>query len=162
MLSLVTVFTCIIVVMFFIGCNLYAAAYLVYCVQAHIYANEQVDPNRSVSGNVSICSAFLANIDEHKSVSVRIFGKNFDLPPWSVSILPDCQNVAFNTAKVKSLFGMSFVVHVVAIIWSSVLLYCKQLYTIAETENEAHLTFKLLCYGKVCSTHLERSKFLLR
>ncbi|XP_020106800.1 beta-galactosidase 15 isoform X2 [Ananas comosus] len=68
--------------------------------EAHIYANEQVDPNRSVSGNVSICSAFLANIDEHKSVSVRIFGKNFDLPPWSVSILPDCQNVAFNTAKV--------------------------------------------------------------
>lgn len=105
MLSLVTVFTCIIVVMFFIGCALYAAAYLVYCVQAHIYANEQVDPNRSVSGNVSICSAFLANIDEHKSVSVRIFGKNFDLPPWSVSILPDCQNVAFNTAKVKSCLG---------------------------------------------------------
>ena len=26
----------------------------------------------------------------------------YDLPPWSISILPDCKNVAFNTAKVSS------------------------------------------------------------
>lgn len=48
----------------------------------------------------SKCSAFLANIDEHKSVTVKFLGQAYTLPPWSVSILPDCKNVAFNTAKV--------------------------------------------------------------
>ncbi|KAL6188843.1 hypothetical protein ACLB2K_040234 [Fragaria x ananassa] len=46
------------------------------------------------------CSAFLANIDEHKSASVTFLGQKYNLPPWSVSILPDCRNVVFNTAKV--------------------------------------------------------------
>ncbi|VAI15932.1 unnamed protein product [Triticum turgidum subsp. durum] len=53
-----------------------------------------------MTGNGLICSAFLANIDEHKYASVWIFGKSYNLPPWSVSILPDCENVAFNTAHV--------------------------------------------------------------
>ncbi|KAL6191274.1 hypothetical protein ACLB2K_037665 [Fragaria x ananassa] len=48
----------------------------------------------------SQCSAFLANIDEHKSASVTFLGQKYNLPPWSVSILPDCRNVVFNTAKV--------------------------------------------------------------
>lgn len=26
---------------------------------------------------------------------------HYDLPPWSVSILPDCRNVVFNTVKIK-------------------------------------------------------------
>lgn len=68
--------------------------------EAHIYSNERVDTNRSLSKSTSICSAFLANIDEHKSATVKIFGEVYTLPPWSVSILPDCKNVAFNTAKV--------------------------------------------------------------
>ncbi|KAG8048450.1 hypothetical protein GUJ93_ZPchr0009g1307 [Zizania palustris] len=68
--------------------------------RAHIYSNGQVHTNGSVGGNALICSAFLANIDEHKYVSVWIFGKSYSLPPWSVSILPDCKNVAFNTARV--------------------------------------------------------------
>lgn len=46
------------------------------------------------------CSAFLANIDERKAVAVKFNGQTYNLPPWSVSILPDCQNVVFNTAKV--------------------------------------------------------------
>ncbi|TVU50514.1 hypothetical protein EJB05_01887 [Eragrostis curvula] len=68
--------------------------------EAHIYSNRKVHTNGSISRNSQICSAFLANIDEHKSVSVWIFGKSYNLPPWSVSILPDCENVAFNTARV--------------------------------------------------------------
>lgn len=68
--------------------------------EAHIYSNERVDTNRSLSKSTNICSAFLANIDEHKSATVKIFGEVYTLPPWSVSILPDCKNVAFNTAKV--------------------------------------------------------------
>ncbi|RCV18459.1 hypothetical protein SETIT_3G302400v2 [Setaria italica] len=68
--------------------------------EAHVYSSAKVHTNGSISGNGQICSAFLANIDEHKYVSVWIFGKSYSLPPWSVSILPDCENVAFNTARV--------------------------------------------------------------
>ncbi|XP_024986388.1 beta-galactosidase 9 isoform X1 [Cynara cardunculus var. scolymus] len=57
--------------------------------EAHVYR-----------GNNSTCSAFLANIDEHKESSVQFLGQAYTLPPWSVSILPDCRNTAFNTAKV--------------------------------------------------------------
>ncbi|KAH6832659.1 beta galactosidase 9 [Perilla frutescens var. hirtella] len=46
------------------------------------------------------CSAFLANIDEHNSATVRFRNQAYTLPPWSVSILPDCRNTAFNTAKI--------------------------------------------------------------
>lgn len=69
-------------------------------LQAHIYSSEYVNPNITLPEDVSICSLFLANIDEQKTVSVRIFGKTYSLPPWSVSILPDCKTVAYNTAKV--------------------------------------------------------------
>ncbi|CAL5347714.1 unnamed protein product [Camellia sinensis] len=49
--------------------------------------------------NESTCSAFLANIDEHNVAAVTFFGQVYTLPPWSVSILPDCRNTVFNTAK---------------------------------------------------------------
>ncbi len=71
-------------------------------IQAHVYSTGEVHTNGSMAGNAQICSAFLANIDEHKYASVWIFGKSYSLPPWSVSILPDCENVAFNTARVCS------------------------------------------------------------
>jgi hypothetical protein len=48
----------------------------------------------------SRCSAFLANIDERKAAAVTFHGQTYNLPPWSVSILPDCRNTVFNTAKV--------------------------------------------------------------
>ncbi|XP_059632138.1 beta-galactosidase 9 [Cornus florida] len=66
--------------------------------EAHVYNSE--GQTLTWSGNNSRCSAFLANIDEHKAVSVTFLGQAYTLPPWSVSILPDCRNVAFNTAKV--------------------------------------------------------------
>ncbi|RRT82714.1 hypothetical protein B296_00004590 [Ensete ventricosum] len=69
-------------------------------VAAHIYSSGFVDTRKSIPQNVSICSAFLANIDERKTVTVQIFGGSYSLPPWSVSILPDCKHVVFNTAKV--------------------------------------------------------------
>lgn len=61
----------------------------IFYFQAHIYQ----DKGRK-------CSAFLANIDEHNSATVRFRNQAYTLPPWSVSILPDCRNTAFNTAKV--------------------------------------------------------------
>ncbi|KAL5702789.1 Beta-galactosidase 9 [Ranunculus cassubicifolius] len=59
--------------------------------EAHVYRESGIS-----------CSAFLANIDERNTASVTFLGKVYSIPPWSVSILPDCANVAFNTAKVRA------------------------------------------------------------
>ncbi|PON34329.1 Glycoside hydrolase [Parasponia andersonii] len=70
--------------------------------EAHLYRENAhgEDLNFSSYRSKSRCSAFLANIDEHRSASVTFLGQKYNLPPWSVSILPDCRNTVFNTAKV--------------------------------------------------------------
>ncbi|KAK4265543.1 hypothetical protein QN277_026580 [Acacia crassicarpa] len=50
----------------------------------------------------SSCAAFLGNYDPKTWGKVRFGNAEYDLPPWSVSILPDCKTVAFNTAKVNA------------------------------------------------------------
>ncbi|CAN6984548.1 hypothetical protein BRARA_A00214 [Brassica rapa] len=57
--------------------------------QAHVYSSE--------SGE---CSAFLANYDTESAARVLFNNVHYNLPPWSISILPDCRNAVFNTAKV--------------------------------------------------------------
>ncbi|KAG5062218.1 hypothetical protein JHK85_003401 [Glycine max] len=57
--------------------------------QAHVYTTESGD-----------CAAFLSNYDSKSSARVMFNNMHYSLPPWSVSILPDCRNVVFNTAKV--------------------------------------------------------------
>lgn len=63
--------------------------YNVSYFQAHVYNETE-----------GKCSAFVANIDEHRSATVHFLGKTYSIPPWSVSVLPDCKNLVFNTAKV--------------------------------------------------------------
>ena len=77
--------------------------------QAHVYhMNSRTDElERLEHGSLRSCSAFLANIDERNAASVKFNGRTYNLPPWSVSILPDCQNVVFNTAKVRFSYGIS-------------------------------------------------------
>ncbi|XP_020590141.1 beta-galactosidase 15 isoform X2 [Phalaenopsis equestris] len=70
--------------------------------EAHVYSSVLLKRNENLPKNLNICSAFLANIDEHKSVAVKLFGKDYTLPAWSVIILPDCKTPAFNTAQVGS------------------------------------------------------------
>lgn len=48
------------------------------------------------------CAAFLANVDTKSDATVNFQGNSYHLPAWSVSILPDCKNVVFNTAKINS------------------------------------------------------------
>ncbi|KAF2288798.1 hypothetical protein GH714_014248 [Hevea brasiliensis] len=48
-----------------------------------------------------LCAAFLANIATSDK-TVTFNGNSYILPAWSVSILPDCKNVALNTAKINS------------------------------------------------------------
>lgn len=51
-------------------------------------------------GGSGVCAAFLANIGTQSDATVTFNGKSYHLPAWSVSILPDCRNVVFNTAQV--------------------------------------------------------------
>ncbi|GLJ33374.1 hypothetical protein SUGI_0671390 [Cryptomeria japonica] len=60
-------------------------------LEAHMYYME--------SGT---CAAFLANINDTSDFNVTFNGNTYSLPAWSVSILPDCNNVIFNTAKIAT------------------------------------------------------------
>lgn len=59
-------------------------------VQAHVF--------KSRSG---ACAAFLANYNQHSYATVSFGNKHYNLPPWSISILPDCKNTVYNTARVR-------------------------------------------------------------
>ncbi|KAG5050111.1 hypothetical protein JHK85_011214 [Glycine max] len=48
------------------------------------------------------CAAFISNVDDKNDKTVEFRNASYHLPAWSVSILPDCKNVVFNTAKVTS------------------------------------------------------------
>ncbi|QHN98033.1 Beta-galactosidase [Arachis hypogaea] len=48
------------------------------------------------------CVAFLINNDGVNNTNVQFRNKTFELLPKSISILPDCQNVTFNTANVNT------------------------------------------------------------
>ncbi|KAK3438940.1 hypothetical protein EUGRSUZ_C03898, partial [Eucalyptus grandis] len=47
------------------------------------------------------CAAFLANYDTKYPVKVNFGNGQYDLPPWSISILPDCKTAVYNTARVS-------------------------------------------------------------
>ncbi|KAJ3702733.1 hypothetical protein LUZ61_006438 [Rhynchospora tenuis] len=57
--------------------------------EAHVFQSE--------SGG---CAAFLANYNTKSFARVMFNNRHYNLPPWSISILPDCTNVVFNTAKI--------------------------------------------------------------
>ncbi|XVE69810.1 hypothetical protein DITRI_Ditri10aG0021500 [Diplodiscus trichospermus] len=46
------------------------------------------------------CAAFLSNYHMKSAARVMFNNRHYNLPPWSISILPDCKNVVFNTATV--------------------------------------------------------------
>lgn len=60
-----------------------------YYEKAHVFSSK--------SGG---CAAFLSNYNPRSAARVVFNNKHYKLPPWSISILPDCKNVVFNTAKV--------------------------------------------------------------
>jgi len=56
----------------------------------------------------SRCAAFLVNHEFGRKAIVLFRNSSFTLPRKSISILPDCKTVAFNTAE-ASLFELLFV-----------------------------------------------------
>lgn len=69
------------------------------CIQAHVF--------KSKSG---ACAAFLANYNQRSFSKVAFGNMHYNLPPWSISILPDCKNTVYNTARVRisSLENLNF------------------------------------------------------
>ncbi|KAI4335303.1 hypothetical protein L6164_013963 [Bauhinia variegata] len=63
-----------------------------YNLEAHVYKTNSGD-----------CAAFLANYDTQSSAKVTFGNGQYELPPWSISILPDCKTAVFNTARVGAL-----------------------------------------------------------
>ncbi|GAV67484.1 LOW QUALITY PROTEIN: Glyco_hydro_35 domain-containing protein, partial [Cephalotus follicularis] len=57
--------------------------------QAYVYTSKTGD-----------CASFLSNYDTKSIARVLFNNMHYNLPPWSISILPDCRNVVFNTANV--------------------------------------------------------------
>ncbi|GAU34772.1 hypothetical protein TSUD_205760, partial [Trifolium subterraneum] len=49
--------------------------------------------------NTGVCSAFLANYDTKYAATIKYGDGQYELPPWSVSILPNCKTAVFNTAR---------------------------------------------------------------
>lgn len=58
-------------------------------LQANIYSTEDKQ------------SCFFSNEDSSSEHIINYQGVNYTIPAWSVSILPDCKNEVYNTAKVK-------------------------------------------------------------
>ncbi|KVH92926.1 D-galactoside/L-rhamnose binding SUEL lectin domain-containing protein, partial [Cynara cardunculus var. scolymus] len=46
------------------------------------------------------CAAFLSNNNRAAYATVNFRNQRYNLPPWSISILPDCKNTVYNTARV--------------------------------------------------------------
>ncbi|XP_047317003.1 beta-galactosidase-like [Impatiens glandulifera] len=72
--------------------------------------------------NSGSCAAFLANYDSHSFAKVAFGDMHYNLPPWSISILPDCRNTVYNTARVgaqSAQMKMTPVVYDVGFSWQS-------------------------------------------
>ena len=50
----------------------------------------------------NLCAAFLWNNESHEKKTIKFKGREFTLPPKSISILPDCKTVVFNTDSVSA------------------------------------------------------------
>lgn len=78
------------------------------CEQAMVATDPKIySPGHSLEVSVyqtssGSCAAFLANTDSQSDATVQFNGNSYKLPAWSVSILPDCKNVVFNSAKINS------------------------------------------------------------
>jgi len=70
---------------------------LIFIEQAHVF--------KSKSG---ACAAFLANYNPSSYAKVSYGNNHYNLPPWSISILPDCKNTVYNTARVRTTFSFIF------------------------------------------------------
>ncbi|CAM6098491.1 unnamed protein product [Calypogeia fissa] len=75
-------------------------------IEIHVYTNSKEEDISAfqkslATDGTTVCASFISN-SALTDVSVEFFGQSYYLPAWSVSILPDCKNVIFNTAQVAN------------------------------------------------------------
>ncbi|XP_075673897.1 beta-galactosidase 7-like isoform X1 [Castanea sativa] len=65
-----------------------------------------IDFNNSVSATIyatnESSSCFLGNANSSTDATINFQGNQYMVPAWSVTILPDCKNEGYNTAKVNT------------------------------------------------------------
>ncbi|XP_057850340.2 beta-galactosidase 2 isoform X2 [Cryptomeria japonica] len=71
------------------------------------------------SAGAGKCAAFLENFDANSDATVIFNNKNYYIPAWSISILPDCRSVVFNTAKVSVQRSQMNMTPVGRLVWES-------------------------------------------
>ncbi|KAB1221090.1 Beta-galactosidase 16 [Morella rubra] len=67
--------------------------------------DDQLQEAHVFKGNSEECASFLVNNDKRRNATVIFGNSSYELPPGSISILPDCKVEAFNTAKVSTKYG---------------------------------------------------------
>ncbi|KAG6551710.1 hypothetical protein Mapa_006799 [Marchantia paleacea] len=82
-------------------------------VQIHVYQTKhsQVQDFQNSQAPTGICAGFLSNVGLTDAL-VSFKGRKYHLPAWSVSILPDCKSVAFNTMHVPDVTSVKEIVTV--------------------------------------------------
>lgn len=53
------------------------------------------------------CAAFLNNNSTKQAATIKFKGHDYYLPPKSISILPDCKTVVYNSASVTTNLKLS-------------------------------------------------------
>ena len=70
-------------------------------LEAHVYGTLPSPGSAS-----SPCFAFMSNVGTADAANVTFNGQSYHLPAWSVSLLPGCATVAFNTAQIGSQYSL--------------------------------------------------------
>ncbi|GMI73372.1 beta-galactosidase 13 [Hibiscus trionum] len=67
---------------------------------------QKLGPNKEVhvweQPGTPNCAAFLSNNDTKKPQAINFRGRDYDLPPRSITILPDCKTEVYNTQMITS------------------------------------------------------------
>ncbi|XP_042380353.1 beta-galactosidase 7-like [Zingiber officinale] len=70
-----------------------------------VYSNSSLGQQQEAhvfQTNSGQCVAFLVNYDKHDSATLHFRGATYDLSARSINVLPNCKDVAFDTAKVSA------------------------------------------------------------
>ncbi|KAJ1420300.1 Glycoside hydrolase, family 35 [Sesbania bispinosa] len=74
-------------------------------IQTYVFWNgHEPSPGKAhvFKSNSGACAAFLANYNPQSYATVAFGNQHYNLPPWSISILPNCKHTVYNTARVGS------------------------------------------------------------
>ncbi|KAG6551876.1 hypothetical protein Mapa_006490 [Marchantia paleacea] len=71
-------------------------------IEVDVYSNAYSMNFSNLGNSTNFCAAFLANLYDGINVTVVFNQQAYVLPPWSVTILPDCKTAVYNTGEVTA------------------------------------------------------------